>query len=283
MFECLKGKSALEILSISKDAAAQNRLFLPTYGDRFLPLKPSKALQTGAFNPNISLLFGVNRDEGSLGAARWLPTDEKLQQQNKVALARSAIQSMLRFFFNVTNDDSERIVGHYTASLSDQSSTAEDVKLAIASVFADINFVCPTILFAEHYHRSQPKSSSSSSTFYSYRLVQPVTFPPFCSGGHFPGVCHAVDLLYIFAMPNRLPAGFPYTDDHLKLSSDMLADWLSFAKWGKVANQSWKQAFEGNDKTKAVELASGRYQMISQFYLNSCNAFWEEKLFSAGE
>jgi len=100
------------------------------------------------------------------------------------------------------------------------------------------------------------------------------------------GVCHAMDIAYIFGMPIRF-RGIPFTEAEYQLSRDMILAWSSFALTGfpgNVGDTEWKSAvtFDGGLHiiTRHMELVAANYTMVTGYFTENCDAFWKPKIFS---
>jgi len=149
---------------------------------------------------------------------------------------------------------------------------------AIASVFGDYHLVCPTLLFGEEYAR---EAKSKKHHYYSYRLMS--AFPEGvmgCSG--WMGVCHGQDVALVFGLPIPLRA-IAFTEQEAQLARDIIHAWTNFAKTGtpgKIGDMEWEEAITSKDHaTRFMELDVKDYKMVSDYYKETCDAFWNKRIF----
>lgn len=137
--------------------------------------------------------------------------------------------------------------------------------------------MCSTILFGEHVAKLAP-----NNRYYSYRVTRHSTVPFPILGGcdGWRGVCHGEDIVYLFApQMTKTKTAYEY-----ELSKDMITAWTSFAKTGdpgKMGSVQWTEAFDkDNQYTRHMTLDSADYRMVSDYYKQTCNVFWQPKIFS---
>lgn len=155
-------------------------------------------------------------------------------------------------------------------------------RIIIADVFGDYHLVCPTMLFGEYMSRGL---NSTINTFYSYRLMLPLSNGAF-SGDGWEGVCHGEDVAYLFMVPMNHNA---YSKSEIQLSNDMINAWTRFAWTGhpnalKNGDKTieWNEAIDLNDQSSGVSfmaLDSNHYEMISNYFRVKCDQFWKPIIF----
>lgn len=97
------------------------------------------------------------------------------------------------------------------------------------------------------------------------------------------GVCHGDDVLYLFGFPLRL-RGIVFTDADVKLSTDMIHAWTTFAWTGKPTGTmsngaKWVEAVStSKPHVQYMSLNATGYQMVDNYYAKSCESFWDAKL-----
>ena len=156
-------------------------------------------------------------------------------------------------------------------------------------MYGDYNLVCPTMLFAHQY----ALHSSESNKFYSYRLVQPVTNGLYdCKP--WMGVCHAMDLYYVFGKPIANSAiNSSYSVNDYKLSKDIIQAWTAFAKYGNLSDTKmgeskvqwteafdWKQIKNGLQSHNLMWLDATNYKMVNGYFVDPCDSLYKKKIFT---
>src|SRR6218665_1599632 len=120
--------------------------------------------------------------------------------------------------------------------------------------------------------------------YYSYRVTQRPNFHVMgaCTK-EWMGVCHADELFYLFTIPDQK------FEAERRLSWAMIRAWTLFAANsdpGWVTDVKWLEAFTRNPSsgdivnydTRFMRLEHGNYEMISEFYKDTCEGFWNDKL-----
>ena len=137
------------------------------------------------------------------------------------------------------------------------------------------------MLFGEQFAKVDP-----GNRYYSYRLVQPLSKGT--SGCPlWMGVCHAVDLGYVFGQPIEQHSSGHYSHRDFQLSVDMINSWTSFAKTGHpgmMGNVKWEEAFpKGNTSDlgshQMMVLDVDHYQNVQGYFKSPCDDFWKSRIF----
>lgn len=124
-----------------------------------------------------------------------------------------------------------------------------------------------------------------TNRYYSYRLVQPlsqgISWCPL-----WMGVCHTVDVEYVFGTPINSFSSGNFSKEDVQLSVDMITSWTNFAKTGdpgQLGGVKWEQAFSGgNDDLgshQMMALSVDHYQIVQGFYKDPCDDFWKSRIF----
>nr|XP_027201000.1 cholinesterase-like [Dermatophagoides pteronyssinus] len=283
IIECLRNTSVEDILNATKDDILNGRLMIPIYGETLMPISPNKALETKQFNP-IDIMFGVNRNEGSSFVKRYFSAVQPdIKHPNMTLSKAKALIWLMMMVFEKSNQTAQKITNFYMKQLNDKSNM-DDIRIIIADAFGDYHLVCPTMLFGEYFSRGL---NSSINTFYSYRLILPLSNGPLSCKG-WEGVCHGEDVVYLFHVPMD---PHTYTKQEIQLSNDMIYSWTKFAWTGHPNslknlddNQTveWMEAINQKHKSESVSfmsLDSNHYQMITNFFQTKCDQFWKPILF----
>nr|XP_046908801.1 acetylcholinesterase-like [Dermatophagoides farinae] len=280
--ECLQSKNVTEILNASTNDLINGRLMIPVYGEKLMPIPPVKALETKQFN-HVDIMFGVNRNEGSGFVSQLVPSIMNPNVKNPnitLPMVKTAIWLMM-MIFEKSEKTTQSVIEFYMKQL-DEKSNADDMRIIIADVFGDYHLVCPTMLFGEYMSRGL---NSTINTFYSYRLMLPLSNGAF-SGDGWEGVCHGEDVAYLFMVPMNHNA---YSKSEIQLSNDMINAWTRFAWTGhpnalKNGDKTieWNEAIDLNDQSSGVSfmaLDSNHYEMISNYFRVKCDQFWKPIIF----
>lgn len=276
---CLEEKDVVELQKSVNRMSDISQYFEPTYGTDFLPESPVKLLKTGRFNHQTDLLFGVNRDEGAGGVYRILPDIRPDSGKHLTLFMVKAAILMMMTGFRFSPLQAEEVVYWYTRKFNNQTSQ-EDLRNAVANVYGDFNIICPLMLLSEAFVKIAP-----TNRYYSYRLVQPlsqgISWCPL-----WMGVCHAVDVEYVFGTPINSFSSGNFSKEDVQLSVDMITSWTNFAKTGdpgQLGGVKWEQAFSGgNDDLgshQMMALSVDHYQIVQGFYKDPCDDFWKSRIF----
>lgn len=154
----------------------------------------------------------------------------------------------------------------------------------VANVYGDFNLICPALFFGEQL-AAVSRAATHRRHFYSYRLMQPLSGG---TGGCEPwmGVCHAMDLPFVFGRPIEGENSGRYTTGDIQLSRELIQAWTSFAKTGspgKVGGTVWEEAFLGaknlgNLKQLWLDAETG-HRVIPGWFSRVCDGFWRAKIF----
>lgn len=152
------------------------------------------------------------------------------------------------------------------------------------------------MLFGEQYYTQTRIVTESGGehedlkkpAFFAYQLNQPVRVPKL-SVPSWIGTFHTTDLFYLFMTPLMRAE----SEDHYKLSLDMITAWSNFAKSGspglinsRGGQIKWTGAFEGPREDSAsrsvginaLVLDANSYHMQSDTLKEVCQVFWKPKI-----
>ncbi|XP_077528699.1 acetylcholinesterase-like [Haemaphysalis longicornis] len=232
VIECLRSKSAEDILlATSETLSARELRFLPTFGDRFLPMEPKVAAVNGLFDP-VDLLVGVTEDEGAI--ALMLPLRKELMSDNLGHLGGRALQRSLHTAFSPWLENGPQgMLSEYTTHARDGPS----LRRQYVDYISDSVFVCPMHFAAERH-------SKRGQSIYSYVFGHRPTVnlfgqrdQPLPSWMRTP---HSFDLMYLFGAPLVDQETFDAED--ASVSSMLLRILATFATTGVPelpGNQLW--------------------------------------------
>lgn len=156
---------------------------------------------------------------------------------------------------------------------------------AFFKAYGDWYMICPMIYFGQSMAISDESDSSRNSHLYSYQLNQPLDA---YGCNRTDGVCHAVDVHFIFGLPityaNSTRIQPPYTEEDYDISMHMIRAWTNFAKNGEpglLDNATWTEAFPNRtqiDKVQFMQLAPSNYSMQNELAEGRCK-LWQKVLF----
>ncbi len=247
--ECLRSKSSTELLLAQTTAIIWNpmkpwylawmQLFVPIFGDEFIPISVNKAVKEGNFRKDIKLLIGHNEMEGVLFAqgfdiirglfGRYTPIVSKAP----IISRRIVFNDIRKVFFD--NDTIGVFVAEkFTETFSDNPFLLDQNGIRRSAVHAigDYYSTCPTILFGGHI----VKNSIFTGNVYQYRL----TYANSLSVSKFStwaDVTHADDLVLVFGLPFKSFDRKFWTNEDRILSKQIMDIWTHFAKYESVLEQ----------------------------------------------
>ncbi|CAG2177337.1 unnamed protein product [Oppiella nova] len=100
---------------------------------------------------------------------------------------------------------------------------------------------CPTYLFAKQFKTIV--KNRQNVYFYELTYENQVAAKLFGCDPQTMGVCHGMDIPYVFGLPLRLPQLFQPED--VLLSRQVMKMWTDFAKYGKP-DEVWPQLLDNN-------------------------------------
>lgn len=197
--------------------------FVPVIDGVLIPESPLMAFKNKHFK-QTSILIGTNLNEGSYFLPYW-----KVQYfplVDKTFLTREQFIDCIQDFFRyypqfpkeLNSFGREAIVFQYKPWINPLDQTLN--RIAIEQAFGDLNFVCPTIHFAERF-------ALAGLPVYQYRFEHRTT------NHYWPewiGVMHGEEINYVFGEP--LDPRKNYTRIEKKFSKKIMKYWTNFAKTG---------------------------------------------------
>ncbi|MFJ8666279.1 carboxylesterase/lipase family protein [Streptomyces sp. NPDC093600] len=195
---CIRGARAADLVS----AATTLPVTGPAYGDRLLPLEPSKAIASGDWN-KVPILIGSTRAEARFFVALTQPrlTAQEYTDQIRTSYGPMAEEVLTRYPLT-------RFPTPYHA---------------LSAVLTDTTFACHTYWTARLFTPQVPT--------YAYEFDDPDS--PTLYGAQVPGLDqsngHSAELAYLFAytMGDR-----PLTEKQTALGNQMKRYWGAFARSG---------------------------------------------------
>ncbi|XP_054155741.1 cholinesterase-like [Oppia nitens] len=270
--DCLRLKTADQILNISKTARKDSKSFEPIFGEDLMPVQALDALQKGQFNQDIDLMYGTVSQEGALFVESLFPNvfDPSIPKPKiNVVAAKQYIQFLYMVFKEPYGGE---VADFYTRGLADTD--YDRLRQAVGYGFGDYNMACPTVVFGREF-----ALHSQGNRVYAFRVTHPPTIPVFPNCKGWMGVCHGDDVLLLFGFPIRL-RGITFTESDYQISRDMIQAWAEFARTGspsKMGSANWSEAIDRQSDspyTKYMDLNPNNYSMVSDYYKESCEGLW---------
>ena len=212
---CLRAASVDEIRTETNRPLGQAESFNPSVDGHVLTQTPGAAQRAGETH-DVPLLLGANEDEGTIFvSATTVPTE-------------AAYARVVNGFFGA--DVGAQVLAQYPAA--DYSSPYR----ALADLFGDLVFVCPTRSAARHH-------AAAGRNTWLYHFNHELNFGAMRNIGVFHGseIGFAFGTLGAFTLP---------TPDELRLSQTMQELWTSYAKGGPPAAEGvlWRAYVEAEDE-----------------------------------
>ncbi|MCJ1387085.1 hypothetical protein MMC17_010214 [Xylographa soralifera] len=206
-------------------------VFFPVIDGTFLPDRPSKLVETGAFATNVPILVGWNENDGAL----FVPTTNFSTDVEVVAY-------MGKEWPGLSNKSTSALLLLYPDN--EFEGVLETPQFYRTSqMFRDIKFACPLMDFSYQVakHGSSVYLYVLNQTMFHNNRFLPLLF----------GVPHISDIPYVF---NEAPELFlPISASDTALSTTMSGSWAAFAATGNpVLNapastlQNWDSAYSTN-------------------------------------
>ncbi|KAK3096170.1 hypothetical protein FSP39_024002 [Pinctada imbricata] len=197
--------------------------FVPIVDGSFLVSHPMDALETGNFK-KVPLLLGTNKHEGTYFLIYGLPYVFKITDDSLITEER--FRMVMRTFFNyypqypkvINPFVMDAIIHFYTPWINSKNESL--LRDRVGDSIGDLNFVCPTVNFAEYYARE-------NLDVYFYEFNHEYTTNPWPD---WMGVMHGDEIMFVFGEPLNNSKG--YTHEERKLSKKMMEFWSNFAKTG---------------------------------------------------
>ena len=222
VISCLRNASVEQILTVASSGLINGDEMNPTYGEQLLPIKPLDAIRLGKYDKNIELLYGNNRDEGSIFVTKVFKALLPEKHPNlTISLAKQYIQLI---YLTLKKPYGKEVSEFYTKGLKENQTI--ELFRSISNSLGDYVLTCPAILFGELFAKTHKTNKA-----YAYYLTHKPAISAFpdCTG--YMGVCHADDLVFLYGFPIAV-RGISFTESDYKLSKDMIHIWTTFAKTG---------------------------------------------------
>jgi para-nitrobenzyl esterase len=205
----MRSKSAQEIVAVADCKTSvfdyEALFFAPVFDGWVLPRDPLKAYTSGQQH-DVPIIVGSTRNEGTLYLA------------DETNLTVDKYRSFLKVRFGADSGKAfELFPGH----------TAKDVAPAIDNILTVAANAQPARLVA----KSMEQKSSKGYLFHFTRL-------PDTAMARKLGVYHGVEIAYVFGNMRKSDG---YDDTDLRLSQEMMAYWVNFAKTGNPNGQGLKE------------------------------------------
>ena len=165
---------------------------------------------------DIDLMAGVTRDEGSVFISGFVPNIDNMTLQDFM----SGVKALDVMYHGI---EIQEISEYYHQN----SSWSLFLRYAFSGLTGDIIVVCPTYTFAKQF--AIAVKDSQRVYFYQLRYASEA-FSPFMNCDiNTMGICHRMDIPFVFGLPFIRPGYLPKDVDLSKPVMDM---WTKFAKTG---------------------------------------------------
>ncbi|CAG2119906.1 unnamed protein product, partial [Medioppia subpectinata] len=214
----------------------------------------------------IDLLGGINHDEGSMTLGTIV------KDPNHVTLAdfQNAFKSMELLGFH--NVNVPKVTEHYLKGVNTSSPAA--LRIALTALFSDINFICPTYLFAKRF----AQTVKESQRVYFYELLYASKYfanETWCDLTTM-GICHMQDHPFVWGLPLRYPNNYSSDDNYF--SKYVMKMWTTFAKTGHM-DSDWPQLLNdepmGAPKVHGLDPKDLRLVLNDPFH-ETCDGVWAD-------
>ncbi|WP_437963494.1 carboxylesterase family protein [Sorangium sp. So ce260] len=207
VLECLRGKSAEEVMSALKAGekflVGSGPTWFPVIDGWNLPDTPSKLLEAGSFE-KVPTILGSNADEGSVFVVLW---GEAATVTDEAEFAE--------FAETFAPGHGEEVVALYP------SDTYGSAQAAATAALGDAMFVCPT-------RRAARAIASGGAPTYLYHFTYA---PQGTILGDGLGSFHSAEIRYVFGNPGMLIPE-PLTEEELGMSQAIAGYWSRHAESG---------------------------------------------------
>ncbi|CAG2111533.1 unnamed protein product, partial [Medioppia subpectinata] len=239
--QCLRKADARDILKYENQVMAY-----PVFGTEFLPISSRQAFIEKKFNTDIDLIAGITRNEGSdfINYVVKDPTHMTLTDFYTGVIAMDLI--------GYHNVNVQKVAEHYLKVVNTSDSLA--LRTALGSLIGDLILGCPTYLFAKRF--AQTVKESQRVYFYEL-LYRAEYFAKMLSCTSTMGICHGVDVAFVFGLPFIYPND--YSQEDIAYSNVIMKMWIQFATHGHM-DSDWPQLLNNDpiDAPKVHGVVRGR-------------------------
>ncbi|CAG2111134.1 unnamed protein product, partial [Medioppia subpectinata] len=211
--QCLRSVDTNLIRDVTKETT-----FTIEEGTEFLPELAINAFNAHHFNPDVDLIAGVSRRDGSNLAVSTIP---QLAGNLTKDIFKFLVLGVSEAFHDI---DGQAVVDYYLKGVDTGNSDA--LKAAFYDFFGDVLMKCPTYLFARQY----AKHSANSRVYFYEQSYQSRNAHLWGCVGPAMGVCHGAEEEFVFGVPLVYPNTFTATD--VGFARYVTKMWTDFAKTG---------------------------------------------------
>nr|XP_054751601.1 carboxylesterase 5A-like [Lytechinus pictus] len=223
MVECLRGKSADDILKVDMDDPDIPTLpFAPVVDGFFIEEDPLEALMMGKLTRGLELLIGVNNHEGGFSNLANRMNVEFLKNFNVQAF-RNIVQSQLGKF--IPGDLSDLIMSIELMYGGKNGMTDEDAFYQLTEVIGDLIYVVPALALAD-----VRTALGDKVYFYEYQHRMSCSRAP-----SWVRADHGDEEAIVFGFPfldKHEQGRLHFTPEEKDLSHILMTYWANFAKTG---------------------------------------------------
>ncbi|CAG2119180.1 unnamed protein product, partial [Medioppia subpectinata] len=170
-------------------------------------------------------MIGVTRDEGSLLTELFIGHIYNITVDRFKQWVKKSEKLFARGI------DVDKVTDFYLKGVNTTDETA--LQWAFYHCAGDVVMNCPTYLFGQQFARNVAKNDRNVY-FYELTYANPVMSMVIGCDQETMGICHGMDIFYVFGVPYLMPDFF--TADDFVFSRYVMKLWTNFAKYGKPDN-----------------------------------------------
>ncbi|CAG2105294.1 unnamed protein product [Medioppia subpectinata] len=253
--QCLRRADARDILKYENQVMA-----FPVFGTEFLPISSRQAFIEKKFNKDIDLIAGITRNEGSV-FINYVVKDPTHMVLTDFYTAVKAMDLMGYHNVNV-----RKVTEHYLKGVNTSDSQA--LRTALGSLIGDLTLGCPTYLFAKRF--AQTVKESQRVYFYEL-LYRAEYFAKMLSCTSTMGICHGVDVAFVFGEPLLHPND--YSSEDIYYSNVVIKMWTNHmdSDWPQLLNDEPM----GAPKVHGLDPKDLRLVLNDPFH-ETCDGVWAD-------
>ncbi|CAG2121181.1 unnamed protein product, partial [Medioppia subpectinata] len=179
-------------------------------------------------------MLGVTRDEGSLLTEMFMEHIHNITVDGFKQLVNKSEKLGAR------GVDVDKVTDFYLKGVNTTDETA--LQWAFYRYAGDVVINCPTYLFGQQFAQNVAQNDRNVY-FYEFTYANPEMSMVIGCDQETMGICHAIDIFYVFGLPYLMPDFF--TAEDFVFSRYVMKLWTDFAKYGKPDN-NWPKFLTNN-------------------------------------